>query len=542
MATTSKDGVIAGSPVLERAEPVSTASNVATSSEQRPSSIDASFVNMELISPTSRISRLPTTSTVPSQTSSNPVSTNPVAIPQQTSTTTTSGSGQDVHLFVNNQTSASNSVPRSTATSSPLETNVSSYPQPLTQHGLNHPIRRPRTSQVFQSTTDLAAQYGIPQVLPPAPRLNQPASSSSSPTVSSSNTTNNAFSDWTTLLSNYQNMLKTPSNPASPEMPTAPAQPTEAVAAQAGPAQTLDLTGMHYTASLLYDSKRLIMVDFTPTGGVYDTSPYMYNLPPYLTPDLDNSPLDDSLIADYLSTPLITDDSMLTSPGMEYDGLALFGGVESAEKDAQSVAQDILKQLDMTGLEIMSPYTPMLDTSPSFPMYHTVLPNLPESAPAPTATVPSTITTAAETATSTRRRSNATGIRKGITPDALLDEDAPTQPRKYTTPSSTSRKEVPAVFARKRARSTAFGDEDDELSSPNPMPLNPTEKDLIEMKRRQNTVAARRSRKRKLEQMLALETRVQELEKERDMWKSRAETYSGMLNTMGHNIPPSGDF
>ncbi|KAF9031450.1 hypothetical protein BJ165DRAFT_1310433, partial [Panaeolus papilionaceus] len=136
-----------------------------------------------------------------------------------------------------------------------------------------------------------------------------------------------------------------------------------------------------------------------------------------------------------------------------------------------------------------------------------------------------------------RRRSQATGIRKGITPDALLDEEAPTQPRKYTTPSTTSRKEVPAVFARKRARSTAFGDEEDELSSPSAMPLNPTEKDLIEMKRRQNTVAARRSRKRKLEQLLSLETRVQELEKERDMWKSRAETYSGMLNTMGHNVP-----
>ena len=30
-------------------------------------------------------------------------------------------------------------------------------------------------------------------------------------------------------------------------------------------------------------------------------------------------------------------------------------------------------------------------------------------------------------------------------------------------PSATSKKEVPAVFARKRARSQAFGDEEDEL-------------------------------------------------------------------------------
>lgn len=321
-------------------------------------------------------------------------------------------------------------------------------------------------------------------------------------------------------------MLQTPtSNMVAQDTPAAAPQSSQAVPAQTGTASTLGFS-----------------------GGVYDSSPFM-DFPPHLTPDLDNSPLDDTLIADYLNTPLITDDDMLTSPSMEYADMALFGGVDildnnAKEQDAQSVAQELLKQLDMAGLQVISPFTPMLDSFQQFSPYNAPLHSFSAPAPAPVPTVPTTTTAPAEsstTTTSTRRRSQATGIRKGITPDALLDEEAPTQPRKYTTPSTTSRKEVPAVFARKRARSAAFGDEEDELSSPSSMPLNPTEKDLIEMKRRQNTVAARRSRKRKLEQLLSLETRVQELEKERDMWKSRAETYSGMLNTMGHNIP-GGDF
>ena len=70
----------------------------------------------------------------------------------------------------------------------------------------------------------------------------------------------------------------------------------------------------------------------------------------------------------------------------------------------------------------------------------------------------------------------------------FLDESAPTQSWNYVTSN-----EVPAVFARKRARSTAFGDEEYQLDD-NVLPPNPMEKDLIEQERRQNTAAARRSR------------------------------------------------
>ncbi|KAF8811238.1 hypothetical protein BYT27DRAFT_7046594, partial [Phlegmacium glaucopus] len=90
-------------------------------------------------------------------------------------------------------------------------------------------------------------------------------------------------------------------------------------------------------------------------------------------------------------------------------------------------------------------------------------------------------------------------------PDSLLDETAPTQSRNYVTPSATSSKDVPAVFARKRARSTVFGDGEDQLDDSILPPYPTPEKDLIEQKRRQGTVAARRSRKRKLEHLQQLE-------------------------------------
>lgn len=130
----------------------------------------------------------------------------------------------------------------------------------------------------------------------------------------------------------------------------------------------------------------------------------------------------------------------------------------------------------------------------------------------------------------------ATGTRKNITPESLIPLDAPTQTRKYATPSSTSRKDVPAVFANKRKRGPAFDDfEEDELASTEPLRPNATEKEKIEWKRRQNTLAARKSRKRKLEHQLYLETKVEGLEREVGMWKTRAKTLQSVLRN--NNIP-----
>ncbi|KDR72523.1 hypothetical protein GALMADRAFT_252652 [Galerina marginata CBS 339.88] len=46
--------------------------------------------------------------------------------------------------------------------------------------------------------------------------------------------------------------------------------------------------------------------------------------------------------------------------------------------------------------------------------------------------------------------SKATGIRMRPTASLSLNDDMPTQPRKYTAPSATPKKELPAVFARRR--------------------------------------------------------------------------------------------
>jgi len=138
-----------------------------------------------------------------------------------------------------------------------------------------------------------------------------------------------------------------------------------------------------------------------------------------------------------------------------------------------------------------------------------------------------------------RRKSSATGTRKGLTPEALVPIDAPTQARKYVTPSATSKKDLPATFARKRARSTAFGDEDEDHLEP--LGPNATELEQIEYKRRQNTIAARRSRARKLQHQQELETKIDDLTREKDVWKERALMCQQMLVAHGIRAPSFED-
>lgn len=134
-----------------------------------------------------------------------------------------------------------------------------------------------------------------------------------------------------------------------------------------------------------------------------------------------------------------------------------------------------------------------------------------------------------------RRKSVPTGTRKNVTPDSLIPVDAPIQTRNYVLESATSRKELPAVFARKRKRvSIDLEDEDDVLTAP---PTN-SELSAIEAKRRQNTLAARRSRKRKLEHQRELEETIENERAEKDAWKQRALAFEAILNSNGIHIPP----
>ncbi|KAH6880928.1 hypothetical protein BKA70DRAFT_173739 [Coprinopsis sp. MPI-PUGE-AT-0042] len=147
---------------------------------------------------------------------------------------------------------------------------------------------------------------------------------------------------------------------------------------------------------------------------------------------------------------------------------------------------------------------------------------------------PSPSTSSSSNAGQQRRRSSV-GMRR-VSPDALIDLDAPTQPRRYVTPSTTSRKEVPAFFGQRAmySKMQPASDGEDELTE-EPPAADATDQEKIEWKRRQNTLAARRSRKRKLQQQQALEDAVEQLSRDKEMWKTRALTLRQLL--LSHGIP-----
>jgi hypothetical protein len=234
------------------------------------------------------------------------------------------------------------------------------------------------------------------------------------------------------------------------------------------------------------------------------------------------SPYDDSPFSEFLETPAIHDSNdMLTSPMIDFGAdfpesfdlasASLFGGVDAY--DYGSPAPPVSKPLPSAAapeLFTISPETPNLDPSSLYPS-----PRIP----------------------SVRRKSTATGTRKNVTPSSLVPLDAPTQPRKYTTPSSTSRKEVPAVFARKR-KAAVIEEEDELLEELGP---NASEKEQIEWKRRQNTIAARKSRKRKLEHQQHLEDTIESQKQEIEKWKAKYHMLAGFARSHGMNVPDDVD-
>ncbi|KAF8185263.1 hypothetical protein K438DRAFT_1541036, partial [Mycena galopus ATCC 62051] len=115
--------------------------------------------------------------------------------------------------------------------------------------------------------------------------------------------------------------------------------------------------------------------------------------------------------------------------------------------------------------------------------------------------------------------------------------DTHMQPRTYSTPSRTSRKEirVPTFFGR-RSSSQLSDEEEDELSE-EPLAPNATDKEKIEYKRHQNTLAARRSRKRRLMHQQQLEEAMDRLTRESEVWKTRALTLSNLLRSHGIACP-----
>jgi len=322
----------------------------------------------------------------------------------------------------------------------------------------------------------------------------------------------------------------------STSVPTSTVTPADLVPSVAQSSSADVTEGMRDLIETLLASPEFQSSPEFPAPPSFDVNEYLTS--PMETPydDFNSSPLDDSPFSDFLNTPLLGDvdgADMLTSPIIDqhgYEGMSLFSDMSMYSYGPESTSPAAPAQAKLPTVENMytiSPSTPSLDPASIYPA--SSLKHEPTASPAPSST---------STSSATKRRvsSQATGTRKNITPAALVPLDAPTQPRKYVTPSATSRKAVPAVWAKKRLHSVAF-DDDEELEELSP---NATEKEQIEHKRRQNTLAARKSRKRKLEHIQTLETQVEELTRECGMWETRAKMLATVLTSNG--IPFDGEW
>ncbi|KAJ7666074.1 hypothetical protein DFH06DRAFT_1185859 [Mycena polygramma] len=450
---------------------------------------------------------------------------------------------QDVRSVLNSSASFSppSPAPRFNGfPTTPLESPLSSFPSP--QHvPINTDSTRPRTPPVFPSTSDLAAHYGLPQHFPPPPRPVHRHSSNQSPSKQSS-----PVFDFDSIRQNYLTMLS--------QKPTEP-EPAAAETATIAPGDLASADTTATTMQAIHDllaspEFRSLGDSFDPASPLFEdsgASPLFgdwsakedrnsFDVDAYLTSpmetpydDFATSPADDSPFSDFLTTPVLpsaSDEDMLTGPligdGGYGDDMSLFGGLSAYQYEEPAPAAPKLPSTDQ--LYTISPGTPALD---SIDPTTTVYPRKPQStAPPPEAP-------------NTRRRTTATGTRKNLKPESLIPLEAPTQKRTYVTPSATSRKAVPAVFAqKKRQHSAAFGDDDEELGT-----LSPTasEEEQIEYKRRQNTLAARKSRKRKLEHQQALEDQVCALKGDVERWKTRALLAEDMIRANGIPFKPMED-
>jgi len=405
--------------------------------------------------------------------------------------------GQDVCELVNSLPSPSPASHIPVSPSLLLETSVSSL---FNQHGLTQSNSRLRTSnQVFQTGEELALHYGIPTLLPPPPTVQKknPLPFEESPVL-----------DFDTLRANYLNMIS--QKPSETPMSVDPIIPAELL-----PSSHMD---QEFLEELL-----------TSPQWEYLTSPVALGTP---AQDFESSP-DETPLNDFLNTPLLdAGDDFFASPAFNSD-LALFATDEPFYTAAPASVKTKSAELppELPDSLIAMPPIPDTDTIDPNSLYSS--PPLAASPSSFHPVDPSSSTTTTTFASTTRRtRANATGTRKNISPEKLIPLDAPTQPRRYITPSVTSKKDVPAVFQRKRQRSE-MEDEQDELE---PLPPNATEREQIEYKRRQNTLAARKSRKRKLMYQQELETSNAELTGEVTMWKTRCDVLRKMLES--HGIPP----
>ncbi|KAL1716756.1 hypothetical protein EV715DRAFT_274820 [Schizophyllum commune] len=341
--------------------------------------------------------------------------------------------------------------------------------------------------------------------LPPAPR----------PTSQRPPSAPRATPDLHQMQQNYLRMLSQPDNtPTGTESMSSATMAHDNDVYQAPmPSATYSLDGWEPLIDSAHATLTTPMSEYhpTPMSEMFDEFP-----------QLGASPGEDTPYNDFLNTPVIPDGHDF---GVSFDPNApLFGGMEPWAPQSPTTQSKEQEREALAYIEqLLSPQAPMTDSfapapkmSPSMSTAHLATPNtspamLDSSSFAPPLSRPA-----------------PTGTRPGVTPDKLLGPDAPTQPRKYTAPSSTSRKEAPAAFTRgsKRSRSAAFqGDDDEELP---PLPANATDAEQVEYKRRQNTLAARKSRRRKLEHQLVTERKAEYFMRRSNHFETVARTVIAM--------------
>lgn len=97
-----------------------------------------------------------------------------------------------------------------------------------------------------------------------------------------------------------------------------------------------------------------------------------------------------------------------------------------------------------------------------------------------------------------------------------------------------TRKDAHPYYPKRRAHVQVSDDDDEELAD---LPPNATDQQKIEHQRHRNTLAARRSRKRKELYKQELEQRVEHLTMEIEKWRTRAEMYRRMIEGQGMICP-----
>ncbi|KAF8988243.1 hypothetical protein BDQ17DRAFT_1374200 [Cyathus striatus] len=124
--------------------------------------------------------------------------------------------------------------------------------------------------------------------------------------------------------------------------------------------------------------------------------------------------------------------------------------------------------------------------------------------------------------------------------DNLNPIDAPTQSmRYYSTPVVTSREEIPSLVSVNHPHIPT--DEEEDEFTQEPLAANATDEEKLKWRRRHNALAAKRSRKRKFIYQQQLETSVDQLTRERDMWRNRAMILKQLLHTHGIPFPEFQD-